>query len=302
MCLDIPNKIELVNTINHINNVDLEKVSYERIYSAILNEIRYVPVEKRNISTGTLICRGRVNKGNFFCSEKEITYNCDVFNIKKFGRMNTPYQTLFYGSIATEAIINPEVIALFEISNFLPDINSTGAEIITVGIWRVKDDIKIIDTSFRLEDIEKLKEKYSKKTEEIDLIVNLFSKNLKRKKSDVPNHNYYKISAAYSNFIFEKFPDYAGITYPSIKTDMKGYNIVMLPEVADNNLELIYVKVFQIIKVKADSIYDEFMFAKNLGIYNTDFKWEFTNQYSKLVESTYTSIKGEGLADLNKSE
>lgn len=273
-----PSLEKLKATINDLNKVDLENLSYERIYTTIMNDICVLPVERKQIKKGTIVCRGRVNKGNFFCSEKEISYNSDVFNIKKFGRMNMPYQTLFYGSISTEEIINPEVIALFENSNYLSDVNSNGAEIITVGIWRVKENLKIIDTQFNLEDIKKLKSKYSKKHEEIDLIINLFSKNLKKLKSEIPNHNHYKISAAYSNIIFEKFPDYAGITYPSIKTDMKGYNIVMLPEVADNKLELIYVKAFQIIKVKADSIYDELMFAKSLGTYNTDFKWEFTNQ------------------------
>ena len=52
----------------------------------------------------------------------------------------------------------------------------------------------------------------------------------------------YKITCAFSNYIKEKFPEIDGIIYASVKSEFKGTNIVLWPEVVDEKLDFVAAK------------------------------------------------------------
>ena len=101
---DFPKKEKLIQSIENLNNIDFEKVSYNKVCSLLLDEIKLLPIHSRTIQPQTSIFRGRFNNGTLFTTEQEISYNPNPSSIKTFGRFNIPFQQAFYGSL----ILNQE--------------------------------------------------------------------------------------------------------------------------------------------------------------------------------------------------
>lgn len=234
------------------NRKSLEKIEYSDIYKSICG-LETIFLTKATLLKGEFIDRIRTNSKTHPCftTKEEISYNKNNENIKKIGfeRANMPGQVMFYGSIKTKEIQNPYVTAYFETSRIINNANNRCciSETFTVGRWLILDDIPIVEMIFcdealkvnsnlRLSFDQQIKEKeYSQHKEKLEEQCRFFSNEFAR--NDIKSPDDYKISAAFSNFIWNN-TKFKGITYPSVKTNYNGQNIVLKPEVVDSSLRL----------------------------------------------------------------
>jgi len=121
-------------------------------------------------------------------------------------------------------------------------------EVLTIGAWDVKENLTLamILPSDQIignnEDFDMMKEdfnRFEKSPEFEDLkifnefLANEFTLDIKKHKSN------YKIFCAFTMYIKEQIPEIDGIMYASVKSEYRGVNIVLWPEVVDEKLEFI---------------------------------------------------------------
>ena len=287
MALEFPQKENLVKSIEKLNNIDLGSISYEKICSILLDEIKLIPKHSRTIKPRTCIFRGRFNTNKLYSSEQEISYNPNTSSIKQFGRFNIPEQQFFYGSIRLnedEKIANTIFGELLNMENSL---TNNDIKILTIGRWEAIKEFEIISTLFEETDINNEIKNNPDKKEEINLILDFFSKQIKKPNISQIHHNY-KITAAYANFALTHIENCFGIVYYSVENVLLGRNIALLPFAVDNFFILKEVKLFMILNWENREIRPiELMFAKDLGIYNSSFRWEFKKEYIDLINNLY---------------
>lgn len=237
------------------------------------------------------IDRIRINKNDeIFYGIDQVSYiqdECVLKNYVNFGRANEPNQAIFYGSIISDAISMPRVVAYSETSSKLLNLNREDEleEIFTLSRWRIKNDIKILEMIYSenaLKVNRRTKESfdyYLRKYPNLGQMDHLrnqgifFSNEFAR--NDV-GHNCdfnYKISAAFSNYIFQN-SCVEGITYPSVSTNYLGQNVALLPKTVNQSLELETVAMFKAEKKKGEDM-EVFCIkiATDLGPDLRDFQW-----------------------------
>lgn len=279
MAKEFPSRNNLKILIDRLKEVDYEKLSYNKVCSILLNEIKLLPIHERSIKPKTSIFRGRINFGIMFTSESEISYNPDPFSIKKYGRFNTPHQSFFYGSLRLDKNekINNTIIG--ELQQTV--INNSGyyMMLITIGRWEVLEEFKIISTLFEEADLNNEFANHPENREETILIVNFFADQIK-KQNESHNHNNYKLTAAYANYLLTQKKECHGILYHSVNNVAFGRNILLKPSAVDIFMELREVKLFMV-NFKDGNILKvlEIMNVKDFGFLNSSFKWKFNNDF-----------------------
>jgi len=289
MKFKFPEKAELIKSINNLNTIDLEKISYDKILSILCNEIKLLPIHRCTIQKNTPIYRARLNNNKLFISEKDILYIPNTEFITKYQRFNEPYQQIFYGSLTLDESAKKKLIEniYYEIVNSTIDKEENDVRLITMGRWEAIEKFEIIDTLFEETNIENLKNENPDKIEEIELIVKFYSNLIKKVNT---NNNDYKITAAYSNYAFEQVgaPSCHGIVYHGVKTNLTGRNIALTPFAVNNFLKLKEVKLYIIIrKNNTEPKTVELMFVKELGNNNSSFKWEFNKENIDIINKLF---------------
>jgi len=282
--------------LNEIKD-NLEYADYNLIYQSIV-DIKHHALPTAILHKGWPIDRVRINKldkstGQFeiFTTADQVNYIHDkeiLENFVTFGRANEPKQAIFYGAVETKQIKEARVTAYFETSEILKELskhNNDVEEIFTLSRWRIMEDIEVVEIIFgedpllTSEQVQKSFEKQIKHLEGLSLeehykeqgriFGNQFARNDLKKNEAFK----YKISAAYSNFIF-KNTSFKGITYPSVNAAYKGQNVALLPEVVDKCLKLEIVGLFKYGRKNGLEIpMDCFQISTDFGIDNMDFKW-----------------------------
>lgn len=285
--LNFPDNEKLENSIRNLKNVDLSKVSYQKIIYALIKDIIVIPVSVAKIHEGYPIFRARINRnGEIFTSEKDISYRTDFERITEYGRANIPHQSMFYGAIESSEIEYPRIVNLFELSELFRIPNDNDGEVImTVGKWRIKKEFQVIEMVFNKENIENnidIKKSFEYQRDlmlkdhpeqimQIENVLEFFSDEFAKK--NIKGDFDYKISTAYMNLVLNQRNDLHGITYPSVRTDNKANNIALFPDSVENFLELEMAGMFKITKKGKHSFMDNLAIATDLGKYNSDFKW-----------------------------
>lgn len=230
-----------------------EPNAYKRIYK-IFEEIRFIPVltydipqlssdEKTNV-----VFRSRTNPHFDEKFEKlaDISYPPSKI-LNSFGRINEPYQSMFYGSE------NRPTSYLELVENWVESHNIGDSLSVTIGMWELQRDLKVFlipkpDIDERISDgdhhygsvyDEKMKKFAAIEKAYSDVIFRyLSSKFAKPAKNDVKT---YMITTAFSNLMFSKnFID--GVLYPSVPFQGQGYNLVLRPNlIDDSSIKLFYV-------------------------------------------------------------
>lgn len=181
-----------------------------------------------------------------------------------YNRCNLPKQEMFYGTLYGEEcdeIKHALMTSIIEVSSLCHE-TSTYDEYYLMGEWIVKRELQAIvvfdhnkaakNSIFK--DAKNLIETYVA-ARQIDvfgnsLLIEAFSR-------EVVNNNDYKVSAAYSSYLFDNFPIDA-IVYPSVRTDSYGTCIAIRPTFVDSGgIELINAykyKVFLSGVKKVDAI------------------------------------------------
>lgn len=212
-----------------------------------------IPLPIISIPAETILYRTRIHEK----CEYKIQFNkiCDLSyrecrnEIKNFGRANEPFQSIFYCSDKMET-------AFFETSKLVKKENIGNVEVNSLGIWRVKEDINVVN-------LPKNKDYFGNSTvaylnKEFNNYVNSFnnedSKNLINflhiisdefsTKSNMKDFNYL-LTCALANYAYEtpfksmdtdRLSNVDGITYPSVWLEDKGMNFALKPELIDNKL------------------------------------------------------------------
>ncbi|MDF2431539.1 MAG: hypothetical protein JWP44_1170 [Mucilaginibacter sp.] len=245
------------NTLKFLSDVKdrLEYVTYEQVHQAIADmRDKFVPTAI--IKKGAYIDRVRVHKEltDFFYKEEDVSYIHDSEIIEKyvgFGRANKEKQAIFYGAVESPEIDQPRVVAYFETSPLLKELekNNNVTELFTVSRWRVIEDIEVVEMIFSDEALKVSKYTQMSLAHQLQHYQHLplakeyeeqgrfFSNEFSR--SDVrPGEDFkYKITSAYANYIWEN-TKLKGITYPSVQSSYLGQNVALLPEVVDSSLRL----------------------------------------------------------------
>lgn len=269
---------------------NLEHVEYNLIYKSIADlRDKFVPTAL--IKKGWFIDRVRINKPNeIFSRIDQVSYIHDQDVLDKyvdFGRANEPKQAVFYGSIISPQIEQPRVVAYFETSELLRELDKhdNAEEIFTLSRWRILEDIEVVEMIFSDEAI-KVNEynrqslenqmknyKHLPIADHCEAQGRFFSNEFARNDIKRGENHKYKISAGYSNYLWRN-SHLKGITYPSVASNFLGQNVALLPEVVDKYLKLETVGMFKFIrKDKQNLPIDSFRLATDLGDNFNDFKW-----------------------------
>lgn len=278
-------------SLNYLSQIrdNLEHVDFDLLKKSISDlRDKFVPVAR--LRKGYYIDRVRINKnGETFTRKDQINYITDPDTLEKyvgFGRANFPKQGIFYGAIPTPKIEYPRGTAYLETTDFFSckPVADNFTEIFTSGRWIILEDIPVMEMIFSDEALKeseyaqaslkaqteaiqnfKLKEHY---IEQGKFFSNEFSRDDCK---GIPDN--YKISAAYSNYVWDN-SDVKGVAYPSVRTDFKGQNVALLPELVDKYLKLEKVAMFKFERINGvNQPIDSFKLATDLGKDQNDFQW-----------------------------
>ena len=287
------NNMPLHRTLIYLEQIkhNLQYVDYNMIYQSIAElGDKFAPTTF--LEKDSFIDRVRINKKDeIFKNIHSVSYihNKDILEkYVDFGRANKPKQAVFYGSIISPEIEMARATAYLETSEIIQNLDNYKEieEVFTVSRWKVLKDIEILDVCFSNKITNKSEYSNLSKKRQTKFInhfklkkhykeQNIFFSN-EFARNDIRNsENYkYKISAAFANYIWEN-TKLKGITYPSVQSQYQGQNIVLLPEIVENYLELEKVTMFKFEKKEGENLpidcfNDVLSFGKNF----MDFTWE----------------------------
>ncbi|TXD45755.1 hypothetical protein [Polaribacter sp. IC073] len=276
----------------------LEKIEYEDIKTLIRESIKFIPVTTAKLKKGEFIDRVRLNKKtDFFKSQSEISYVKDQFVIDnyltEFGRANRPKEPLFYGALRSTQIEHNRLTGYLETSEMIHDKESVNlnGELFTVTRWEVKNELIIAEIVFSDDALKsnpdtrhsfenQFKQLNQSEHREIALRqLQLFSNEFSRKTN---SHHDYKISVAYSDLLLNEY-GIDGITFPSVKSEYQGQNIVFKPEAVDKHLELKIASTHRMHKNKMESFMSNYHHTTDFGKNNSNFVWDLTKINEKQI-------------------
>ncbi len=199
---------------------------------------------------GKSIIRARPNNNDeTFKSIPELSYKPAKFNTT-YKRASTPNTTMFYGCVVPENLAegeldNARVTAIFEASRLYRQGIENGEEKITFSRWVVKKDIPLIAIVYHKDFINN-----SSHTNELHTAYQAFLKSNPKDitgsnaiteylasefaKSETPHDYDYLISAQFTETILQK--KFAGVYYPSVRAEGKGFNVAIHPDFVENNM------------------------------------------------------------------
>lgn len=255
------------NLIDSLKNLDLSTYPDKEIRT-LLGEIGRFSTLELYFHRGREVMRVRVNENEEirYRKKSDLSYKPQQFNIT-YQRASTPNRTMFYASCLSEnpndnEIQTMRIPCILESIPEMRDNNSSFFKKISLGIWKVIDDLKlfpiILNESYYKETffLKDLVDYYkrsnvlfdqilSEKSEKIQLfLANEFAK------ENIKNNYDYMISAIFTELMTEN--KYDGIFYPSVRTGGKGFNIAITPK-ATEKLRLIVAGECSVYKHKMET-------------------------------------------------
>lgn len=209
----------------------------------ILNSVDF-PITFTVYGKGTEFIRNRVHKNDddFFTTIDQLSYRRDIQNIKRFGRANEPGQSLFYCS-------DNEIVSFVETSEIARNQIEKDYEFNTISTWVAIEDIYVIsvltnenihgqnsdidDLSKNFEDI------FADQSDENIVVLKGFYEFLSKEFSQEAkgDSKHYKITTAFTNYIFDSVEKADGILYPSTLWTTEGFNFVFKQKTVDEKLQ-----------------------------------------------------------------
>jgi len=234
---------EVEKFINRLKKAkeELSKQSYADIKN-ILNSVEFnIPVAIFPKGSNFLRCRVHNENEIFFTQVKDLSYRTDLENIKNFGRANEPCQSIFYCS-------NNDWISFVEISKIAREMEDKPLEYISGGLWVATEDIyavtlmtndNIIGKNKELDELSKNLQKHiidqnDEAARAYSKLMEFLSKEFSTEAKKDSKH--YKITAAFTNCIFENIQNADCIVYPSTLDVERGLNFAFKPESVDKKL------------------------------------------------------------------
>ena len=193
---------------------------------------------------GSKFVRTRIHKKDeiFFEKVEELSYRKDLQNIKNFGRSNEPGQSVFYCA-------SDDWLSFLEVSPITRANENKTYEYHTTGLWISTEDLVVVslltndDIRGQHEEIDNLSINFesliSAQADESAKVVEKMIQFLSKEFSRVAegNSNHYKITTAFTNYIFDTVDKADGIMYPSSLYLKKGFNFAFKPEIIDQKMQ-----------------------------------------------------------------
>lgn len=240
------------NPIDKLKKLNLSKYPINEI-NEIMKEFGKFAVVVTTLHKGKTIIRARPNEPNeTFKTVSEISYKPAKFNTT-FQRASTPNTTMFYGCVVPENIAegeldNARVTSIFEASKLYRQEIESGEEKITFSRWTVTKDIPLIAIVYHKDFINN-----SSHTNELHTAYQVFLENNPKEtaksnsvteylasefaKKETPHDYDYLISALFTELVISQ--GFAGVYYPSVRAEGKGFNVAIHPEFVNNNMKAI---------------------------------------------------------------
>jgi hypothetical protein len=255
--------------LDKLLQLDLSEYPHEDIH-ALIQKLGKYAVVVTTFRPGQVFVRARVNC-NFevFSKPQDLSYKPAEFN-NTYQRSSTPATTMFYGALIPESVKkgeldNARITGCCEVSKLIRDKSiSEGEQIITFGKWVVKKEIHVASIVHQsdyfngntylkqmADDYNDFIKAYSKEIVDDSMLISEFFAN-QFSKVETQNDYDYMLSAIYTERMTKMKPakniEIAGVLYPSVRTEGKGFNVAITPYHADNSLKLVAVSECTIYK------------------------------------------------------
>jgi len=245
--IDIEKNIAfLKDQLDYIKQIDAnDELAYERTHLAFRN-IRWLPIFSKIIPTKSTIFRARTHTDKkWFLNKKEVSNPPNKF-IPKFGRLNRPFQSVFYGA-------ENRPTSYMELVEYWAEEMEIGSEIsVSLGMWEFQRDLNvmIIPRPYIADRKTTAEIEYGRQYD--DFLSNGKFNELGKKSSNIifdfmskeymrpakKDKKTYITTSAYSNLIMLK-EDLDGILYPSVPFGGNGYNLALKSKlVYDGSIKL----------------------------------------------------------------
>lgn len=261
--------VKMKKIIRRIESIPKD-ISYLETFFDEYNKLGIIGLVEGKLLKNKSIYRSRINCNNdSYTSLNKISYQPK--SSKYFGRANCPGNIMFYGSYTPSLAGNEQIkeaylINAYEISSFLRDDNSIGNMKITIGKWKVIEDINIAAIIFHpkfknktlfVEDLNNRFNAFLKSNPHFARNTKIWNKFISKefaKEVEEKLDRNYIISASFSQHLIGK--GFEGIVYPTVKLDGKGLNIALTKETVDKKLKLDIVAEGRFYKHKKRTILD----------------------------------------------
>ncbi|ACU60970.1 RES family NAD+ phosphorylase [Chitinophaga pinensis] len=257
--------------IDRLQKLDLSTYPYNEIKDLIQLFGKFGIIQM-TLHKGKVLIRARPNTDGqpSFTKRSELSYTPSAFN-KKYQRASTPNQTMFYAGtipegIAPDELNNARIIASLETSHLLRNAGHEGEQRVTFSKWVVTHDIPLVAVCYNKDFVTKsshtkeLYDSYQNSVAGLDdylrdksLAISEFLAS-EFAKTDVDPDYKYMISAIFGETVANT--NHAGVYFPSVRADAKGYNVAINPEFADNCLQLVAAGECTIYKKGENTIVD----------------------------------------------
>ncbi|MBO9595010.1 MAG: RES family NAD+ phosphorylase [Niabella sp.] len=295
------NTKDIRTKLQELQSLDLNSLSFEDLKQQIRSG--FLPVLFTRISAGNYVERVRLNKGiKVFERPSDLSYITNPEIIRSYGRANAKGSSIFYGAVISSNISIPHIVALAETEELLRS-KEKGKQkqvLMTVSRWVIVSDMTLVEMVFSKAAI--LKQQEVKKA--YDFQLELLRKDLPEDvvdafvdlltffcdefaKSNIESDSDYKLTAALSEVLFE-IETIQGIIYPSVRTELEGSNVALLPATVDKHLKL--EEVFIVLAdIRGERVYlDTLCRAVGpLGMNNEPFLWELLNPTPEAVKAEF---------------
>jgi len=260
-----------------LQGLDLRTNPYTEAKDLIRLLFNRFAVMSFTLHKGKKVTRARPNEdGERFKKVNELSFKPQKFNTT-YQRASTPTTTMFYAGCLPDTnrdneLSTARIIGLAEACPLLREASLDGEKTMTFGLWEVTRDIPLIALCYFEDFIQKsihTKElntvyksnliQLSEEDQQNSLIItDYFAKEFA--KENITDHHDYLLSAVFTEVAMEN--GFAGVYYPSVRVDGKGFNVAINPKYTHNNLRLIAVMESKLYKLGKNSHLDDEAFTK----------------------------------------
>lgn len=282
----------LAEITEELSQLDLKKATDQEV-RAVLLQIPKVAVLGSDIPPGQAVLRARTHPGVFpfhWKSEEAISVNPNP-STTDYGRANLKGVSCFYGCVPQgDRYIEARTLAVFETCRILDDPSfSHNEEYAVIGDWRTESELKVVsivqaerfhakNPKLELENQAYL-DALRNADIEVDEMVKLaaFLAEEFAKEVGAGESWQYKISASFSQLMFDAGWD--GVMFPSAKAqgDAQSYNVALRPSVIQGHSELKIVYAYRVLRAneKRELCLMPYLVDRTV---NGDFRWDAPEQ------------------------
>ncbi len=261
---------DLELALQKLRKLDLSTYPYQEIKEIIL-QLGKVGAIKVTLHRGRTFVRVRPNDDNMtFTKKAELSYKPQHLN-KTYQRASTPNETMFYGSMLAvgdnSKDLNARIVGALEGLPWLRDNKTKGVQKVTFSLWEVVEDIDLIavvhhkdyydknsNTKELVDGFKLFMANYPELEERTIMVSDFFAQEYA--KIPIEKDYQYMLSAIYSEMVINS--GLHGVYYPSVRTEGRGFNVAIKPEIADKHISLRVVGEVMIYKYLDKTIADNF--------------------------------------------